>query len=54
MVLMIRGVCIWLQSLRTGIVSQTRTQPVVCVDERGHWVRMYVACEGGDGQHRPP
>lgn len=54
MVLMIQGVCIWLQSLRAGVVSQTRTRPVVCVEERGHWVCMYVACEEGDGQHRPP
>lgn len=28
--------------------SQTRTQPVVCAEERVQWVRMYVACvEGG-------
>lgn len=32
---------------KPGIVSQTRTQPVVCTEERGQWVRMYVACEEG-------
>lgn len=27
--------------------SQTRTQPVVCAEERVQWVRMYVACVDG-------